>query len=188
MVNLTYCLDSKWRIIDWHSPDNSCDCREYEGRSLLDAISDPTLRQLFGIALERVVATRRPLELELRCDTPELRRDAYVRLTPSTVGFAVIDAENGTLRQFARPAVRSLEKGWMGRSIVRMCSWCKKIEAEKDRWMEVEQAQRIMEAFQADRPPTITHGLCRVCYEVLAREVGLPESRSLPEKWSGLAV
>lgn len=172
MVNLTYQLDHSWRMMEWNSPDGSCDCSAYLGRSVLDAISEPTLSQLFRVALERVVKTEQPLELKLRCDTPVLRRDAYVRLMLLSRGGGIW-VENGILRQVARPPVHSLEAGWISKHLVRMCSWCKKVEAARNRWIEIEQASKVMDLFQKRRPPALTHGLCGECYVQLARAVGL---------------
>lgn len=173
MVNLTYSLNATWQIVHWHSPDGSCTCRDYEGRSLLHAISDLTLRHLFQLALERVVSRRKPLELTLRCDTPDMRREAYVHLRPSARCAGGVDAENGTLSRTMRPPIRSLEAGYISSQILHMCSWCKRVEIARGSWIEIEDAQNALYLFEHDRPPMLTHGLCGYCYDTLARQTGL---------------
>jgi hypothetical protein len=172
MVNLTYTLDPDWRIIDWYSPDGSCLDRGYLGTSILSVITDATLRHLFDVALERVYRGGESLTLELRCDTARLRRESFVRLSRLELNRQhLVHVENGTLREAERPSVRILESGWARDGFLRMCSWCKKIDAGGRGWLEIEEAQRLIQFFKADPPPAVTHGMCKACFEYVSRTV-----------------
>lgn len=55
-----------------------------------------------------------------------------------------------------------------------MCGWCKKVALPDDRWVEVEEAVKVLQLFDAPRLPRISHGICRECLD--AFEMPLAET------------
>jgi hypothetical protein len=50
-------------------------------------------------------------------------------------------------------------------TLVGMCSWCKRVRADRELWLEIEEAISTLRLFE-DPPPGITHTMCPDC-EVL---------------------
>ena len=58
--------------------------------------------------------------------------------------------------------------------LLRMCSWCKKIEMDQTRWSEVEDAVDELRLFERDKVPGITHGVCPSCSDQLMASLAGP--------------
>ena len=46
-----------------------------------------------------------------------------------------------------------------------VCSWCNRINVEKDRWQETEIAVNTLKLFEFPNLPQISHGMCSDCHE-----------------------
>jgi hypothetical protein len=44
-----------------------------------------------------------------------------------------------------------------------MCSWCKKIDAGNNTWLEIEDAIKVLNLFTEERMPQISHAICDAC-------------------------
>jgi hypothetical protein len=55
------------------------------------------------------------------------------------------------------------------RSLVRMCSWCKKIERNQA-WVKIEEAVEKIELLDALHLYRITHTICPDCYRQMMKE------------------
>src|SRR5262245_6452782 len=60
------------------------------GRSVLDFISDTTTRLLYAEIFVRAERHGRPIGVNLRCDSPVLRRFLTLLITPHAEGFHMI--------------------------------------------------------------------------------------------------
>ena len=133
------------------------------GRPIWDCIADQGTSGLYRRLMERLRAGRGPLRFGFRCDAPAVRR----RLT---MHMALVDgAVSFTVRATAeepRPPVPLLNVT-VPRSgdLVSMCSWCKRIETTRGRWLEVEDALGPLGLFESDLLPSISHGMCGECYD-----------------------
>ncbi|MFN8587284.1 MAG: hypothetical protein U0704_05735 [Candidatus Eisenbacteria bacterium] len=50
-----------------------------------------------------------------------------------------------------------------------MCGWCKAVDAD-GQWVEPELGVELLNLFERDALPEITHGICAECYERVAAE------------------
>ena len=64
--------------------------------------------------------------------------------------------------------------------MVKLCAWCKQAQISDDDWRDIEHAIHRIRAFDADRPPMVTHGMCPDCHLAKLREIraGLHETSS----------
>jgi hypothetical protein len=49
--------------------------------------------------------------------------------------------------------------------LVKICSWCKRVQLDHSEWVEVEEAVARLGLFHANQLPGLTHGMCPSCYE-----------------------
>jgi hypothetical protein len=52
-----------------------------------------------------------------------------------------------------------------------MCAWCKRIGGEEGDWWELEEALSEMELFNLEPLPSITHGVCTECQNLVMKEL-----------------
>lgn len=128
---------------------------------LWDYISEPTTALLYRRLTERVRQTGYPVELKLRCDSPDCRR--FLRLKVQPEPDAGLRFEVATILEEARAPIPWLEPG-APRTVetVEMCAWCKQVLVGGD-WCEVEVALADHALANRDMLPGITHGICPRC-------------------------
>lgn len=137
--------------------------------SLWDFICDETVRTLYREILRRVGAGH-SLKFNLRCDSPALRRIIEVNITPQENGELQFD--NRTIWTEERaPAILFNEDAARINNLLIMCSWCNKIETANGHWQEVEQAVETLNLFELEYLPTISHGMCNVCFEEISAKL-----------------
>lgn len=129
---------------------------------------------LYRVIFQRARAGGVPGGLPFRCDGPDVRRHMELHLETGAGGGLTL--RSVLLREESREPVALLGRVTERSSrFLRMCSWCKKIDAADSgaapRWLEVEDAVAELDLF--DRPlPGITHGLCEGCYREVAALLG----------------
>jgi hypothetical protein len=133
------------------------------GRPLLTLISDDSTRHIYALMIERSRRDRVRLDFPFRCDAPDRRRFMRMRIFPledGGVGFS-----SCLIREEPRQPVRLLETDAerSGR-LVRICSWCKRIETGASEWLEAEAAVQRLNLFDSTRLPGLTHGMCPTCH------------------------
>ena len=141
------------------------------GCSLLDAITGTTVRELYRGLITRARAGH-PARFHYRCDAPHKRRVFEMnvhRLADGDVEFV-----STLLHEEERPPVALLETGQpRDERMLRICSWCQKVEMPDKQWLPVEAAIEIMPLMKADRFPTLTHGICASCLAKFGTSLGL---------------
>lgn len=136
-------------------------------RPLYGFITDSTMRLLYWDMLKRVRAGY-TLQFPFRCDSPTQYRLLEMTVTPDVDGLVkfstleVLVKERTPIRLFASSARRST-------ALVRVCSWCKRIEVESQQWVEVEDAIFCLRLFERDRLPRLSHGICQDCLTMLRK-------------------
>jgi len=129
-------------------------------------IQDPETRHLHKTLVYRVRAKKKILNLPFRCDSPALRRFMEMDLLPLARG--VVEFHCRTIKTEPRDAVALLVPGRpAGQDLIRMCSWCKKVDVGAGHWVEIEQAVASLRLFERDSLPHITHTMCDACLEDL---------------------
>lgn len=147
------------------------------GRSLFDFIAGDTVRATWERAFNGIVARNRGCgRVAIRCDSPSVRRDLLVMLTPVFVDGRVgrVLVQSLTINESPRPAVGLFDFGRMLQAaaldprlpILAMCSFCQSVRhpAGSDEgdgeWVSAEAYYRRGGSSRV----RISHGLCPVCY------------------------
>jgi hypothetical protein len=133
--------------------------RKARGRPLWRFIHDADTRHLHRRLLEVVRAGRALWRLPFRCDAPDLRRHMEMDIVPLAGGH--VEYRCRLLRAEPRAPV-PVDYAATGR-LVKMCSWCKRVETAPGVWKELEAAIRELGLFEAAPPPGVSHGICREC-------------------------
>ncbi|WP_415910927.1 hypothetical protein [Oleiharenicola sp. Vm1] len=165
-VDLRCLLDEAHLIVEAESPSAVCACAGSVGTNFLAAISDPSLRELYHMIIERVRSSGDSLSFSLRCDTPEFKRLSWVRFRPRSKGaHQFVEVENGTWNEIPHAVRVTLldETVARGPEFVIICSWCKQVKLGEGRWGEVEDAMRELQLFHRPVMPSLSHGLCPDC-------------------------
>lgn len=135
------------------------------GRSLWEFVADPTTRHLYREVLARVRAGR-AMRFTFRCDSPACRR--LMEMEVARVPGGETEFRARTLSEETRPAQPLLETGGhRSGELVRMCSWCQRVEV-RGVWLEVEEAAARLGLFELPVLPRLTHGICEPCYARMA--------------------
>jgi hypothetical protein len=131
------------------------------GQQLDRYIAGQETKLLYEMIYERVRKTGRDIHLPFRCDSPDEKRDFRMRIAALEEGGLEFTVQ--VVRIERRPPVSLLDNsvGHAATFLV-ICSWCKRIRLDDDRWVEIEQATAERELFGA-APPSLTHGVCSDC-------------------------
>lgn len=171
---LTYALDEQDRLVElddgyfdfalengWRGAGSSA------GKELWDYVSGHTMQRLQRGLLQRIRDESRSVRLPFRCDGPAHRRQLELEITALP--------EKGTVRFVASPVkveVRESPQALLEQSAQRgpeqivMCGWCDRFEVEGN-WLEVEDATGKLGLFSGADVPSISHGVCGRCAEML---------------------
>jgi hypothetical protein len=131
------------------------------GRPLTDFVAGERPRALQRALVDRARTLREPLEVRYRCDAPDLRRHAVLRLDVQPGGGVVFttwfesteERPYQPMLDYARPRAED---------VVGLCAWCNRVDAGG--WREVEEV-----ASGSSRQPRITHTVCDICELLLMR-------------------
>lgn len=144
------------------------------GSLLWNYISDEETRRLFQVLLGKVRETGAPVALPYRCDSGDCRRFMEMKIVPMPdrqVGFY-----SRILRDEPREKVRLMEPhAERTDGVLVMCSWCKKIPLPDGRWVEVEEAVKALNLFDAPRLPMISHTMCPECAAAFVKDAGITQ-------------
>lgn len=140
-----------------------------QGTNLLDYISDLPSRELYDALLRRIRTTGQSILLEIRCDSPELRRFLTLSISPLLDGSIALLSR--TVRVEPRPAQPLLQANvGHGRELLQMCSWCKRVKVGQQ-WLEVEEAAPHLPLTGSGQWPDISHGICPPCKQRVSRQI-----------------
>ncbi len=173
--SITYRIDSQDRIVqvegDWdrfalENKGEALHSSHILNKPLWDFIQDPTTRELYRQIIARIRAGH-IARFEFRCDSPECRRELVMHIHSGEENYIEFLVE--TLAEKPRTAVALLEADHpRSGELLRVCSWCKKINMEGN-WLEIEEAMERFPLFNEAALPSITHGICEDCYLKMTR-------------------
>ena len=130
-------------------------------RTLWDFISDRTTLNLYRELLQ-MVRNGRTVRFNFRCDSPTFRR--FMEMEISHGENSCIDFHTHEVATESHLApVLSVMIPHHSDKLIRICSWCKKIHTG-ELWVELEKAVNHMRLFENSELPTLTHGICDICY------------------------
>jgi hypothetical protein len=117
--------------------------------------------------LRRVRGELRSVDLPFRCDGPAVRREMDIRIAAQASGrFVVFSArlrEEERREEFQPLLAAETPRGV---ETLTMCGWCDRFLVDGE-WIEVEEAAARLELFALAKMPTISHGVCPDCTEML---------------------
>lgn len=137
------------------------------GRSMWEFVVDETTRQVYRDLLVRV-RLGRAVRFEYRCDAPAARR--FMQMTMAPRGQFGVSFDSLTLKTEARPEVPVGSGAAPGDGLLRVCSWCKRVDVAGE-WDELEVAVSRLALFATSRAPTITHAMCPECLATMMKEI-----------------
>ncbi len=167
---IVYVSADGWFFAEENGASADCYPPQLLGRSLWDFIAGEETRQLYGILIAKTRLEKETVQVPIRCDSPDLRRQIMIDL--KSVGDGHIEFLCRTLNVEARAPVDLLGNG-SARSdqIIRICSFCKKIAVTADDWIDTERAIERLGLFKAQRLPQLSHGVCPACYAAVLAEM-----------------
>lgn len=138
-------------------------------RNLWNFINNRTIEDVYREILRQVRAGQ-SMQINLRCDAPNLRRLVELTISPQPNGNVLFDSR--TIWTEARPAQIILTKD-VSRSadLLLICSWCNKLDTGKENWQEVEEAVKTLGLFEIENLPLISHGMCFVCHQEMLEKL-----------------
>jgi len=132
------------------------------GQSLWDFVAGRETREIWTALLGRVRAGRRIARLPFRCDGPAVRRFLTVEVSARDDG--AVEIATRLLREEVRPPVQLLDpEAERSSEILRLCSWCKRVETPEQGWLETEAAIEVLDLFGRRQVPKVSHGMCLDC-------------------------
>ncbi|MDP6776104.1 MAG: hypothetical protein QGI83_05005 [Candidatus Latescibacteria bacterium] len=168
-----YHVDSEHRIVhvndEWDvfakendAPDLTRDA--VLGKVLWGYVFDRETRHLYRVAIEKVLSRKASVSFPFRCDAPHIRRHMRMEVNPL----------EGDRCQFTSTIVREEPRERVDllgvdetrtQESLRMCSWCKKLDADEAGWLEVERGIEELDLFRSATLPSITHTICPLCFK-----------------------
>ena len=140
------------------------------GRSLWDFLSSRDTVNLYGQLLSKVRETGETISIPFRCDSPKLRRFMQITISPAEDGGLQLCSELVSEEEREHQQLMDANAPGDG-DLLKMCSWCKQIELEPGRWVEVEEAVSELRLFEQSSIPAISHGVCPGCFEQLVKSI-----------------
>jgi hypothetical protein len=167
-------VDDGWRAFAAaNGAPQYADTATLYGVPLFSFMSDNTTQHVYAVLMDRVRRDRVSVRVPFRCDSPTLRRWLELEMTPREDGGITFVSRQ--LRAEPREAVLTPADAAdpaRADTLIRMCSWCKKVDAGAAGWLEVEHAVAELGLFVAPRPDIITHGICPECVQLFERGLG----------------
>lgn len=134
------------------------------GQSLWDFVTVTRVRHLYRLILEHVRAKNVHVSFPFRCDSPAVKRDMRMVVRPRVQGGALF--ESTIQRETNRPPVALLDPhAARSGTLVRVCSWCKRVHDPANGWVEVAEAMARMRIFGDPCVPSVTHAICQPCFD-----------------------
>jgi hypothetical protein len=144
--------------------------RENEAEHLIDAVLGTSIwdwvvgvevRHLYRLLFSRLRDTHGTTRFPFRCDSPGLRRFMELEIVALPDGGLRFSAR---LKRVERRVPVRVVDAHVARSeeLVAICSWCRRVRADGELWLELEDAASGLRLLE-DSPPAITHTICTDC-------------------------
>ena len=176
---ITYHIDKEHRIIflsdEWQSFANEnkasfLTADTVINKSIFEFIADGECKHLYQMIVDRSRKEQVEMRLSFRCDSPDKRRFMSMEVFP--LKDEAIGIKSCILREEIRDPVLLMSTG-IDRTdeILLICSWCKKVKTDENKWVEVEEAIEQMGLFGASSFPKLSHGMCPACSGEVRKEL-----------------
>lgn len=139
---------------------------EIIGRSLWDVISDENTAHLYRLMIKNVRGSGDTITFPFRCDSKDERR--FLTMSIYQTSSDHIEFKSVVLRTESRSSVDLLDTR-INRSeaFLKICSYCKDINIQKDTWTDIESAILDLSLFEHEILTQLSHCVCPSCYEKL---------------------
>lgn len=146
--------------------------RHVIGQPIWKFLAGKEVRELYRLVFNAVRSENREIRLPFRCDSPTCRRTMELRMSPEKGRTREIAVEGVLLEEEQRPYVALFDPSERDPDLfVVVCSWCKRVHKNQDRWLNVEAAIVDMDLLRSDRLPNLSHGICPDCAATLQSAV-----------------
>ena len=144
--------------------------QEVIGSPLWKYITGSSVAHLYAQLLAKARETNVESSFPFRCDSPAVRRFMRMRIIPQV--DRSLEFCSWIEREVPWPQPILLLDPSSRKDpgqLLRMCSWCKKIDVE-GAWLEIDEGIAQMRLFDHVRVPRITHGICESCLAMMMIE------------------
>ena len=132
------------------------------GRCLWDFIADEGTQRLYEQLHRRVRSTSQPIVLPLRCDSPNLKRDIQLTISPDDAG--ALSYRSVILRVELQPQLALLTPtAKRTHDRLTMCSFCKKVCVEPMGWVNLERVAAKLHLFEGISAPRLFYEVSAEC-------------------------
>jgi len=138
------------------------------GRSLWDFIAGWEVRYIYEAIIRKVRKERVLIRVPFRCDSPGVRRYMDVDIVSAGRYDGDIEFRSRIIREEVRLPVDLLKDQVReeGEEIL-LCSWCKRIKVDGERWSEAETALGTLRLSHDLSRPRLAHDVCPECRPIL---------------------
>lgn len=136
------------------------------GTSLWNYIDGGAVQRIYRDLHERLRASGRSAVLPYRCDSPTVRREMQLKVTPAQDGR--LWYESVIVRATPIPYLRFFDAA-VARSdaVLTVCSQCRRALLEPDGWIDLSAANDRLRTAQRRGPPNLRNSLCPDCSAVV---------------------
>ncbi|MDA3863785.1 MAG: hypothetical protein PF689_07965 [Deltaproteobacteria bacterium] len=137
-----------------------------KGKSLWSQIKDDETRQIYLDLVNKVRKTGNSLRVKAYCDTPALKRELKIIISPLPEDG--IRFESIFIKLTPRKRLAILDKDVpRSENFIKICSFCKDIKIKENQWKTTEKAVDHLDLFNQKILPQLTHSICPSCYKNL---------------------
>jgi hypothetical protein len=134
---------------------------------LWDYVAGHEMKKLQRLLVRRIRDEVGDVELPFRCDGPEVRRAMNIRIVARPGGRVVLFSARLRSEEVRDLPQRLLDpEAPRSEETLEMCGWCDRFEVAGE-WVEVEEAALRLGLFDRRALPTVSHGICPDCNEML---------------------
>ncbi len=136
------------------------------GRSLWDFIEGQETKQLYAALIEKVRTQDKLVVVPFRCDSPLVRRE--MRLLMKQNGEGIVRFESVITQVQPREFLRLFDRTTpRSRTVLDMCSCCKRILAEPVGWTDVDDAVARLHLLAEETMPQLRQTICPSCAQLV---------------------
>jgi hypothetical protein len=175
-----YCIDANDRLVEvdelWlaFARENGApqlQAASVLGRLLWDFVEGEAIRAVYEDIHERLRSSKRKsAAFSFRCDSPRLKRHMRMSITPADHGQLIYSSHIVWTEPQREVALYSAEQR-RNKSILSVCSCCKKGMLERDEWLEVEQISISAGLLESGKLPQLRHTICPDCSRAMTNSV-----------------
>ena len=137
---------------------------------LMAFIADRTCRHLYLDLIAHCRGRHARIAFQYRCDGPGVRRYMQMEMTPLAGGGVRFDSR--VVREEQRDRILLFDAcAVRGDDTIAVCSWCKRIRVADEAWVSLEAAIEVLELFDRNPLPQLSHGICPECADDMRRRM-----------------